>query len=217
MPNNSKTTWLSPVCKESKAKQRMVSSAGVTFVKAVRTTMSSNKHKSLESLGQADFDLIASPTGWLDCTIIHEAQLLLREINPNIQGFQRPTLGPVRQFGIMTSEFIQLLHVGSNHWVCLTSTGCTLGEVKLLDSITKPVVSQELQELAQNLFGPNRISSMPVQQQTNGSDCGVFAVAFAACLVYGENASNVTFDIPKKRPHLIQCLKSGCMNLFPTT
>ena len=116
----------------------MVSAAGVTFVKAVRTTMSSNKHKSFGSLGQADFDLIASPTGWLDCTIIHEAQLLLREINPIIQGFQRPTLGPVRQFGIMTSEFIQLLHVGSNHWVCLTSIGCTPGEMKLLDSITKP-------------------------------------------------------------------------------
>ena len=46
---------------------------------------------------------------------------------------------------------------------------------------------------------------MPVQQQTNGSDCGVFAVAFAACLVYGENPSNVTFDIPKMRPLLRQC------------
>ena len=81
------------------------------------------------------------------------------------------------------------------------------------------MITQEIQEIAQNLYGPNlnRITNMPVQQQTNGSDCGVFAVAFATCLVYGQNPCNVTFDVPKMRPHLIQCLKRGCMNLFPTT
>ena len=51
----------------------------------------------------------------------------------------------------------------------------------------KPVITQELQELAHSLYGPdlNRIANMPVQQQSNGSDCGVFAAAFATCLVYG--------------------------------
>lgn len=222
MPNNSNTTWLCPACKGSNMKQgksSSTSSADVTFVKTVKHATSHNKHKSLGSLGQAEFDLIASPTGWLDCSIVHEAQLLLQKINPNIEGFQRPTLGPVRQFDTMTSEFIQLLHVGNNHWVCLTSIGCPPGEVQLLDSLMKPVITQEIQELAQNLYGPNlnRITNMPVQQQTNGSDCGVFAVAFATCLVYGQNPCNVTFDVPKMRPHLIQCLKRGCMNLFPTT
>ena len=83
----------------------------------------------------------------------------------------------------------------------------------------KPVITHELQEHAHSLYGPdlNRIANMPVQQQSNGSDCGVFAAAFATCLVYGQNPCNVTFDVPKMRPHLIQCLKNGRMSLLPTT
>ena len=46
------------------------------------------------------------------------AQVLLQEINPLIEGFQRPTLGPVRNFSIVSGEFMQLFHTGQNHWVC---------------------------------------------------------------------------------------------------
>ena len=119
----------------------------------------------------------------------------------------------------MTAEFIQLLHVNGNHWVCMNSIGCTPSDVNLLDSLMKPVISQEIQELAGNLLGPNlnSITNIPAQQQTNSSDCGVFAIAFATCLVFGQDPSEVTFDIPRMRPHLIGCLQSGSMHLFPTT
>ena len=120
---------------------------------------------------------------------------------------------------VMTAEFIQLLHVNGNHWVCLTSTGCPPGHVNLLDSLTKPVISQEIQELAENLLGPNlnSISNIRVPQQTNLSDCGVFAIAFATCLCFGQNPSYVTFNVARMRPHLIRCLQTGSMHLFPTT
>ena len=54
-----------------------------------------------------------------------------------------------------------------------------------------------------NLLGPNfkGIVQIPVQQQKNGSDCGVFAIAFATCLVYGRNPCTITFDIPKMHLH----------------
>ena len=39
-----------------------------------------------------------SPPGGLDRAIIHSAQARLQKINPLIKGFQRPTLGPVRNF-----------------------------------------------------------------------------------------------------------------------
>ena len=226
MPNNSKTTWLCPVCKKISTRNGKVSSStsnstnDIEFVKKVTNSIpASNKHKSLGKLTQAEFDIIASPNGWLDCTIIQEAQILLKSINPNIEGFQRPTLGPVRQFDVMTAEFIQLLHVNGNHWVCLASIGCPPGHVNLLDSLTKPVISQEIQELAENLLGPNlnSISNIPVPQQTNLSDCGVFAIAFATCLCFGQNPSHVTFNVARMRPHLIRCLQTGSMHLFPTT
>lgn len=102
----------------------------------------------------------------------------------------------------MTAEFIQLLHMNGTHWVCMTSIGYPPGDVNLLDSLMKPVISQEIQELAENLLGPNlnSITSIPVQQQTNLSDCGMFAIAFATCLVFGQDPSQVTFDILRMRP-----------------
>ena len=65
-----------------------------------------------------EFAIIESSTGWLDCVIIHQAQVLLKQLNPNIEGFQRTTLGPVRNFDVIGGEFIQILHTSGNHWVC---------------------------------------------------------------------------------------------------
>ena len=159
MPNNSKTTWLCPTCKKGTARNGQVltsnwsiSTDDIEFVKKVtNNTPATNKCQSLGKLTQFEFDIIASPNGWLDCTIIQEAQILLKKINPNIEGFQRPTLGPVKQFDVMAAEFIQLLHVNGNHWVCMTSIGCPPGDVNLLDSLMKPVISQEMQELAERI------------------------------------------------------------------
>ena len=55
----------------------------------------------------------------------------------------------------------------------------------------------------------------PVQQQLNGSDCGIFAIAFATCLVHGIDPQEITFNIPQMRPHLLSCLKSGGITVFP--
>ena len=156
----------------------------------------SEKQKPINVLSQTEFDLIASPSGWLDCTIIQDAHVLLSKINNQISGFQRPTLGPVRQFSVMTGAFIQIVHVNNNHWVCLTSIGCLPGYISLLDSMSSPIIPQELTELGKNLLGPNfkGISNLRVQQQQNGSDCGVFAIAFATCLAYGRSP-NVHFRV----------------------
>ena len=51
---------------------------------------------SLGTLTDKEFAIIESSTGWLDCVIIHQAQILLKQLNPNIEGFQCTTLGPVR-------------------------------------------------------------------------------------------------------------------------
>lgn len=218
MPNTSKTTWVCPACKPVKQKSSSTED-GVKFVKEVKSKTPIEKYKQYAKLGQAEYDLIMSPTGWLDGTIIHEAQTILRQVNSSIRGFQRPTLGPIKQFDIMTGDFIQILNINNNHWVCVSSIACPPGHVNLMDSLAKPVISKELKEPVEALLGPNfqGISNIPVQQQMNVSDCGVFAIAFATCLVYGQNPCNVIFDIPRMRQHLHRCLRAGMMQLFPTT
>ena len=39
---------------------------------------------------------------------------------------------------------------------------------------------------------------MPVQQQKNASDCGVFAIAYATSFVYKEAPETVMYDNTKK-------------------
>ena len=77
-----------------------------------------DKTSSLGTLTNKEFATIDSSTGWLDCVIIHQAQVLLKQLNPNIEGFQRTTLGPVRNFDVIGGEFIQILYTSGNHWVC---------------------------------------------------------------------------------------------------
>ena len=187
---------------------------GITIVKTVR-----DKYAPEGKLGKYEYDLIASPNGWLDCVTIHEAHIILKRIGnlKGIQGFQRPTLGPVRQFN-MTGPFIQIVNINNNHWICLSSIHSPPGYVDVYDSLSTPV-TQEIIGLAYNLTGPafQGIHCIPVQQQKNLSDCGVFSIAFATSLLYGQNTMNVTYNINQMRPHLMQCLKGGNITPFPTT
>ena len=169
-------------------------------------------------LGKYEYDLISSPNGWLDCVIIHEAHILLKKISTSIQGFQRPTLGPVHQFDIMTRPFIQIVNINNNHWVCFSSINSPPGYVDVYDSLSTPL-TQELLQLASDLTRPafKGVRFIPVQQQKNASDCGVFSIAYATSLVYGLNPMNVTYNISQMRPHLLHCLMGGVITPFPTS
>lgn len=71
------------------------------------TTCESERHASLKNLDEQDYQLINAPNGWLDCSIIQSAQVLLQKINPLIEGFQRPTLNPVRNFSIVVVNLLK--------------------------------------------------------------------------------------------------------------
>lgn len=102
--------------------------------------------------------------------------------------------------------------------MCFSSINSSPGYVDVYDSLTSPV-TQELLELAFELAGPTfqGIHCIPVQQQQNSSDCGIFSIAFATSLVYGQDPMNVTYNISQMPQHLLHCLKGGIITSFPTT
>lgn len=55
----------------------------------------------------------------------------------------------------------------------------------------------------------------PVQQQEGGSDCGMFAVAFAAVLASGCSPTSFKFKQSDMREHLRQCLVVNELSDFP--
>lgn len=193
----------------------IIESDDVLFVKEARAEV--DKQGALAYLEESDYQIILDPFGWINCDIIHRAQVLLHEANPFIEGFQRPTLGRIRNFNVVSSEFIQLLLTGNDHWVCISSIGCLAGHVNLYDSFYHDIISQEVEEQTNDLLGGSLVALnvVPVQQQTNGSDCGVFAIAFATCLTLERDPSQISFDIHGMRPHLASCLRNGALSLFP--
>lgn len=222
MPNNAKTTWECSACKSCNQQNTkgIPKNPSDTDDVIITNISAGNVEKlaSIANLTDEHYQLILSPNGWLDCDIIHEVHVFLQKINANIEGLQRPTLGPVRNFARIYGDFVQILHTGNAHWVCVSSVGCPDGIVNLYDSLYHNIIQTEVEEQVVNLVGQENFTGIhivSVQQQENGSDCGVFAAAFATSLVYGILPQSIQFDIPKMRNHLYQCLRTGKLEMFP--
>ena len=58
--------------------------------------------------------------------------------------------------------------------------------MKLYDSLYHDIIEEEVTEQVKSLMSDSYIGlvNVPVQQQLNGSDCGVFAVAFKFHSIY---------------------------------
>ena len=222
-PNNYKSSWtcakckLDNICAKKSSKATNIDDFEISFIGATESEHV-EKYDAIGTLTDHDFNVIESTTGWLENTVIQQAQVLLKKVNPDIQGFQRPSLGPYCNFDRVDGDFVQILHTGGNHWVCISSIGCEKGVVTLYDSLYHDVILGDLEHQMHNLVGENfQLSIPPVQQQPNGSDCGVFAIAFATHLVYTPGLNIPQFNLAEMRPHLSNCLRTGHILPFPTT
>ena len=60
-----------------------------------------------------------------------------------------------------------------------------------------------------------KINVLSVQQQRNGVDCGVFALAFCVHILSEKiNPVGIFFDESKFRHHLLHCLTADLISLF---
>ena len=72
---------------------------------------------------------------WLTGDLVNAFQTLLKQQFPHLSGLQDVSLGLTLAFEIEASEFVQVLHTGSSHWVAISTIGCTPGEVDIFDSM----------------------------------------------------------------------------------
>lgn len=93
----------------------------------------------------------------------------------------------------------------------------------ILDSSNKErsYLSQSTQLQLGKMYGKGmktlNVSILDVQQQTNGVDCGVFAIANLTDFCFSEDIKDqpIPFDIEKMRSHLIKCLEDKKFEKFP--
>ncbi|CAC5412486.1 unnamed protein product [Mytilus coruscus] len=171
---------------------------------------------------------------WLCSEIINVCMNILAKQFPIISGFQSTCLAPLfdedkrcwtENFGTFTSQdtpCVQIHHTGKSHWITSLQTKKD-SAVYVLDSYSKDfrlTQSTEIQLSAIYSHGKkNLLVKLPdVQQQTNGYDCGVYAIANMVEYCHKEklNTQRRTKFIEKyMRPHLISCLEKGHFTPFP--
>ena len=175
-------------------------------------------HNAVYSLTSNDKEIILSPSGWLNDNIISAAQNLMLQHFPHISGLQPPTLQHVWGFNVRRGDFVQILHVQNSHWSVVSNIGCEDGVVNHYDSTYPSVSSVTIQLIATLVFSPAsklKVRIMDVGQQSNGSDCGVLAIAFAFDICCGKDPCSVQFDHKSIRQHLAKCLEKCKFTRFP--
>lgn len=60
------------------------------------------------------------------------------------------------------------------------------------------------------------ILMVPMQHQSGDTDYGVFSIAVMTLLVFDEDPSEVTYQQPSLRSHLVMCFTSGKLTYFPS-
>ena len=165
---------------------------------------------------------------WLTDEHIGLAQELLEKDYPQISGFQCTLLSqndgfvPVKS----DSDALQFHHTNGNHWVLSTTIG---GEVTVVDSNWQGHMNSSLTHQLAQIYRAHIDSQeddgdvtflsvhIPrVQQQSGGSDCGLFAIAFAVHILGGNNIEDIEFNQGKMRSHLNSCFWKKKLLPFPT-
>ena len=127
---------------------------------------------------------------------INLAQNHLHEAFPSISGLQDTAIGATQTFNVVSGNFIQILHDGNLHWVCTSNisfdSATDVSDINVYDSynhgyITKMTKRQMATFMFVELPEMNTYIKS-VQQQPNGVDCGVFAIAFATALAFGDDS-----------------------------
>ena len=126
------------------------------------------------------------------------------------------------QFQILETEFVQILHCNSGHWVTISTISCKPSEVIVYDSLyskASECVQCQISTLLATLSSHITLNFVDVQMQAGTYDCGLFAfmISFATVLVHDFNPGQYLFEQRSKRRHLWNYLRNQNMLTFPFT
>ena len=82
------------------------------------------------NLLERDRDILLSPAGLLNDSIIDAAQKLLKQAFPALSGLQSVCCGLTMNFDIEPSEFVQAIHNGRRHWLIISTIGTSHPDVQ---------------------------------------------------------------------------------------
>ena len=156
--------------------------------------------------------------GELNDKIVDAAVTLLRKQFPLVDGLDSPVLSETADGFCYSAHQCVQIHFdrARHHWV---TSATTRMRVELADSIFSRKLSAtlctQLRQKYSSDSNPLSVYIIPVDQQTNSIDCGVYAIANAVEFLFEDGNPESTFNSEEMRQHLIQCLEAGQMTPFP--
>ena len=171
------------------------------------------------SLTDGDRQILSDAERWLNDKLIDAGQkMLLKQYGDRVSGLQDVIKSRTLSMDIEPSEFVQILNKSDCHWFTVSTIGCKPGVVNVYDSATKYTTQRNKEEIAALLHTTSdtiTLQYMNVQHQYGGSDCGLFALAFATALCAGIDPTACTFKQELMRDHFLSCINKGQMEQFP--
>ena len=152
--------------------------------------------------------------------MMDKGQALLKAQYPHISGLQSVILAENYALIPQPDEFLQILNVSGNHWILLSTIGCPPATINVYDSLhgnLPPHAQRVVADLLQCKEANITIRLyMDVQWQSNGYDCGLFALANATALCSGNDPTSVTFEQSKMRSISWHAWRGIAWCLFPS-
>ena len=160
---------------------------------------------------------------WLTDEHVDHGQWLLSKKFPEGKGLHSVLVfeGEKSKVKKGLKDFVQVINVGTEHWVTVSNIGCEENAVKVYDSLFMDQ-NKKRQKFHSSLASlldtslPNMIIHYPRMQKQEGcDDCGVFALAVAFTLLAGDDPSQLIYDQSCMRGHLALCFQCNELAPFP--
>lgn len=143
-----------------------------------------------------------------------------------MEGLQSSQCGLKLTFKVvrLQSKYIQILHVGGNHWIAISNIDLhrdkgVADRVLIYDSLLSKNITLQTKQQVCALVRPTarsfRFDLMNIMPQPNTYDCGLFAIANIVELAFGHNPGKCVWDVDKMRHHLMSCFEKQKWDRFP--
>ena len=166
--------------------------------------------------------------GWLNDVILDNAMSLINSEFPHLKGLQSVHRANVLKFKRCdsASSVLQIMNTEltgtGEHWVLVSTVNCKPGYVNIYDSCNSCYINDQMKKAIANLLKMKGdiivVEYMYSDQQTNSSDCGVFALANMVALANGQDPSKMMYESSERmRECLIESFDLQNMRMFPHT
>ena len=167
-------------------------------------------------LKQEDLDLLINK----QCLVsnhIYASIVLLKKQFPKLNGMHHP----LREKAMANAKenSIEFHHNGDNHWLLFSNI---TGKVVVYDSIYRSPNKHTEKQLC-SLYRDQiqnfklEVELLTVQTQKGVVECGLFAIAFAVDLAFGNDPATIFYDQDDMRSHLLDGFHDMKLELFPRT